>query len=364
MSDDEVEHGDGAEADFEDDVDGFDMEELSLGHQPTGDCCDDHEEQRANSQVPQFQGELRMGFRQPGEQRDEDRPPPSLIDNDDIPAEFKAPSQLRPGASHRTGPKGVKADYQHAKYNLMTAQMREKMYRERQMHKKANGEEKFDVPEAVDPHAQQKSEKELQKQKRKQMRKKGDDSSDSDLSSDSEDEAFLKYRMAKMKAIQDDMPTFGAFERVTVQQMAQAVKAVHELTWVVIHVYQNHVPACVKMNLVLEDLAPQFEHVHFLRIRSKEAMPNFDDIGLPLILAYRGGKQIHSFLRVHEAMGKGADWMDRDLVQFLAQYNILSKPMVGVSQPKEVTSSAPRSIKSSSRAFVADDEDDDGDRSD
>jgi len=101
-------------------------------------------------------------------------------------------------------------------------------------------------------------------------------------------------------------------------------KTENEYVYIVAHLYQNHVTACARTNIALEVLARQFKHVHFVRIRSTDAIQTYSDKGLPTLLVYRGGKLVHSFICLAELIPKQIT--EVTLAKFLALHNILREP--------------------------------------
>lgn len=61
----------------------------------------------------------------------------------------------------------------------------------------------------------------------------------SDSDEDSDDAAFEAYKASRIAAVQASLPTFGTYARVNKLEFAKLVKEVHELCYVVCHVYEN-----------------------------------------------------------------------------------------------------------------------------
>jgi len=202
--------------------------------------------------------------------------------------------------SSNTGPKGVKADYKEAQHHVATIRMREKMIRERELEALATGRREVVLAENVTP-ASQKS--------------RPDESSD-----DSDEEEFQKFKLERIKLAQASLPVFGGFERLSKEEWTEAIKHTHELVYVIAHLYENDVPACTKLNLCLEALAPRFPHVRFCRVRSTEAMKGYSRAGLPTIIVYKAGDMVSSFVKVTDSIGA---LTDVSVAQFLAKQGIL-----------------------------------------
>lgn len=266
------------------------------------------------------------------------------------------PPQLREGYDPRgnrisanTGPKGVKADFEEAKANLRDIRMMAKMRQFRDVDRMANGPSdlsgfKEHVGHTPAPKTRAEEEDE-------------DSSSDSFSDEDSDDEAFQRYKLERIQQVQNSLPSFGTHDRIeTNNALAGAVKNVHELVYVLVHVYENNSPACTSLNLCMESLAPQFTHIKFCRIRSSDCMKNFNRQGLPTLMIYRGGKPVKTFIRVHDTIPP--PFSDLKLAQFLQKEGILMMPgsnlFNGVKKPSE---EAANTIRTSRQAYYSDDED-------
>jgi len=80
------------------------------------------------------------------------------------------------------------------------------------------------------------------------------------------------------------------------------------------------VPACVRLHLIFQAIAPQFQHVHFTRILRDDFKSTFDPAALPTFLIYRGSKMTTSMVAV--AGDLGPDFTDGTVVNFLNKYGL------------------------------------------
>jgi len=162
----------------------------------------------------------------------------------------------------------------------------------------------------------------LKKEEKEKKSQEDEEEDEEEEDNDEDDETFQQYKMQRIRSIQNSIPVFGDFKRLTLQEFAALSKGENEFVNLVVHIYENNLEACVRTNLALEKMAPQFPHVHFVRIRRTEAMPNYSTNGLPTLLVYRNGKLIHSFIRLTDLVGK-AKFNEVDLAKFLASKNVL-----------------------------------------
>jgi hypothetical protein len=93
------------------------------------------------------------------------------------------------------------------------------------------------------------------------------------------------------------------------------------------------VARCTQLNVALEDLAPQFDHVKFVRIRSSEVFKNgkFSKAGLPTLLVYRGGKMVKEFI-VPATADFPKEIKPKEVAQWLHKQDILRIPSGGVKE--------------------------------
>jgi hypothetical protein len=79
------------------------------------------------------------------------------------------------------------------------------------------------------------------------------------------------------------------------------------------------------LHVCLEELAPQFDHVKFVRIRSDEVFTKgkFSKAGLPTLLVYRGGKMVHEFI-LPATPDFPSTIKPKEVAQFLAKYALLA----------------------------------------
>lgn len=237
----------------------------------------------------------------------------------------------RNGKAANTGPKGVKADYEEAKFIRQFKLLRAQMRRERELRKRAHGKTLFTAGDLAAGGSGADGKTPAMGQEGGGAEGKGGDSdeesdeeSDSDL--DDEDDAFFqKYKRDKINLIKNSLPTFGKFYRVERAAFIKETEDVHELAWVVVHLYENHLSPCIKLNLILEDLAPQFNHVKFIRVRSTDLVENFASVALPLLMLYRGGKVVKNLPRFHMMLKH--KWEDADVVRQLAKEGVLNQAL-------------------------------------
>ena len=135
----------------------------------------------------------------------------------------------------------------------------------------------------------------------------GEDEDDED--DDDEDATLRRYRQQRLEQLQKVaqartyLPTFGELVDMSIDNYIEVVDGRHSETFVVVHLYEPHLPACVRLNFRLQELADKFDQVCFGSMVASEAKEGMGTADLPALVAYRGGEYLESELRVHETIG-------------------------------------------------------------
>jgi len=198
-----------------------------------------------------------------------------------------------------TGPKGVLADYAEAKEQLRVKTQAEKAAAWRQMEKMA-----ITVNNNNNNNNNNNQEEE----------------------EDDDDEFLRQYRQKRMLEMQQSAkPTFGFLRSIDSSEYIDALENEHKEVFVVVHLYKNEFRDCVKLNLILQNLAIKYPSVKFLKIISTEANAKYDDVGLPSLLVYKAGELVHCWVPITTKVGKG---FDSDDVEILLAKNKVIKTAV------------------------------------
>ncbi|KAJ3299702.1 hypothetical protein HK104_007630 [Borealophlyctis nickersoniae] len=126
------------------------------------------------------------------------------------------------------------------------------------------------------------------------------------LENEEEDEYMKEYRAKRLAEMQRlaAKPKFGVVRELEVDDYVSAVDDEDPQVLVLVHLYKSQIEACRLVNTFLDALAKKYLSMKFLRIVSAKADPNFDDIALPALLAYKGGYVVTSVMPVtHEVEG-------------------------------------------------------------
>ena len=135
----------------------------------------------------------------------------------------------------------------------------------------------------------------------------GEDEDDED--DDDEDATLRRYRQQRLEQLQKVaqartyLPTFGELVDMSIDNYIEVVDGRHSETFVVVHLYEPHLPACVRLNFRLTELAAKYDQVCFGAMVATEARDQFPEQELPALIVYRGGQYVEGVERVHESIG-------------------------------------------------------------
>ena len=182
-------------------------------------------------------------------------------------------------SSHRkqgnTGPKGVLEDYKEAR--KITARRNEtKALKQQEYLKKIGYNYSSDPTKNV-------------VQKSSQAKKIEDDE---EVEDEDEDEFFKRFRALRLQQLSavSGLPQYGKLREVNKFEFVDEVDHSDPKTFVVIHLYEDYILSCERMNKVLQVLASRYPHINFLKLKATEADQTLSHKALPAFLVYRGGK--------------------------------------------------------------------------
>ena len=125
-----------------------------------------------------------------------------------------------------------------------------------------------------------------------------------------EDDAFKEYRLARLKQMQKTaqrkavLPTFGSLVPLSIEDYVACVDGAHAESFVVIHLCETLLPACVRLNFRLQELAKQYDQVKFCVAIASEVTQSATILdGLPTLVAYHGGRYLESEARAIACSG-------------------------------------------------------------
>ncbi|KAJ3417105.1 hypothetical protein HDV05_006964 [Chytridiales sp. JEL 0842] len=101
-------------------------------------------------------------------------------------------------------------------------------------------------------------------------------------------EQYRRQRMAEMQA-QASKEIFGSVTQISKTDWQREVTDASKDVWVVVHLFQNQLPACKLINAHLDTLARKYRATKFLKIVGDQCIPNYPDRNCPTLIIYGNG---------------------------------------------------------------------------
>lgn len=217
----------------------------------------------------------------------------------------EAPSLPEPskwdGVSTNTGPKGVLKDWQRFK-QLETEKRREQEEERLALMKKLS----LTCRSTLDDEKDKK------------------DDGFSELMSDEFLAQYRKQRMQEMISNSSTLPKFGFVQDLkNGDQFLEAVDSENKAVTVVVHIYEEKVPACKAMNSCLVELSREYVQVKFCKLLSTAAgmSSHFKSGGVPALLVYKSGQVIGNFVRITDELTD--EFYTGDVENFLIEHGMI-----------------------------------------
>lgn len=118
------------------------------------------------------------------------------------------------------------------------------------------------------------------------------DDSNEDLLED--DRIVQQYRQQRIKEMQDYVVT-AKFGTVLPLQKAEYSREVNDASkdcYVVVYLYQDHIPICKLLLQYLDILAKKYPHTKFMKIRADLCIENYPDKNCPTLIIYGKGQLV------------------------------------------------------------------------
>jgi len=245
------------------------------------------------------------------------------------PPEMKIPRKAARrglGRSYRSGPKGVRADYEEAKLEVTAYRLKQKIKYEQMVKHMALGQGRpLDEVDAVAPKPRPIPER------KSQLEERTDD--ESIVGSEKEEEdIWAKSKENEIKLYMENEPSFGTLNELHTMKFNEEIDGENPSTTIVIHVYQDYIPRCARMNDTLTRIASTWPRIKFLKGRTDRILPDYPDWGTPSFIVFRGGQQLLNLTDFNADVGD--DFTDVDVVRYLRRKGVLPAP-AGVNETVE-----------------------------
>ncbi|KAI7861671.1 thioredoxin-like protein [Spinellus fusiger] len=172
-----------------------------------------------------------------------------------------------------------------------------------------------------------------------------------------DDRILLEYRQKRLQEMQTAVSRekYGQVVQISKPDFVKEVTEASKECYVVVHLFQDHIPACKLMNYHLAELARQFKATKFLKIVADQCVPNYPDRNVPTLLVYGEGDLKANL--VGAVQFGGMKMTVKSLRTLLAQYGAVppEKDLSEKETPKKTIYS------SSNTAALSSDEESDAD---
>lgn len=204
------------------------------------------------------------------------------------------------GSSTNTGPKGVIKDWQ--KFKQLEVEQKEERERERlALIQKLSLTCRSDLDQEKEENPE--------------------------LSEFLEDAFLLEYskrRMEEMLNKANELPKFGRVINLTTgQEFLDAIDKENKSVIIIVHIYEEKVPACKMMNECLKELCKDYPEVKFCKILASAAgvSKNFKVSGVPALLVYKNGSLVGNYVKLSEEFGN--EFTSADVENFLIENGMI-----------------------------------------
>merc|ERR1711977_466519 len=149
-------------------------------------------------------------------------------------------------------------------------------------------------------------------------------------------ERYREARLAEMKEAEAKRKHNG-LTHVTAQDYMAEVTNADIGTVVILHLYQEYVPECVRLNEVMNELSWKHKEVKWCKIKSTDANADYPDKALPTLLIYKDGQVLDRVVSLKTNGGKpvtadGLEW--RLAQQGLIETTLEADPFADMSVTK------------------------------
>jgi len=232
-----------------------------------------------------------------------------------------------------TGPKGVLTDFEEAKLKMRARRIDDKIEREKKVYMNIGNDldETAYRLQVIDLNTIKPTAKELRTEHKSESNEPTEtvDSDDAleDEEEDIDEELLAQYKQHKLNVMEATRPRFGNTMEVTAWTFEKEIERAPKNIWVVVHVYQDYMERCARMNYCIAQVAKAYPHIKFMRARSDRlGLDNYPEVGLPTFIVFRNGEQLQNHIAVHTQIGNPFDV--KDVEAFLIQHKVIQPVVV------------------------------------
>ncbi|KAG2213269.1 hypothetical protein INT46_002490 [Mucor plumbeus] len=201
------------------------------------------------------------------------------------------PQEERQSGPH-TGPKGVRADHgYHQQIQLALKNKARADYNARMLAKASTTTTYLQDVKEQELVLQQQEQEELDDDDLKYLREKRLNE--------------LKRLKQGNHSIRQQQKLFGTYITIDADEYANEIDDEWKTIPVIIHIFDDSLPKCKELDMILFDLAQKYRLAKFIRVSANDL--DFDLVGSPAILAYTSGILIANLVRIIDGVGSRFD---------------------------------------------------------
>ena len=197
------------------------------------------------------------------------------------------------GRLHNTGVKGVIADHKEAKELEKIILAQEQIQREEAFRRATEGAR-------LKPGETSYSLASIERRKQEERNKDDSDNNsessddDDDFLDDESDDFLNTYRQMRLTELQNNaLPIFGNVkELTTTDEFSNMIDETDSRIFCIFHLFDDGVKSCRLVNQYFDALARKMDRCRFFKMEASIVNQNFDPIGFPCVLIYKGGNEV------------------------------------------------------------------------
>ena len=147
---------------------------------------------------------------------------------------------------------------------------------------------------------------------------------DDEEEEDDDSEFFKAFREKRLLELKTETrgKQFGSCIDVGMDNFLEEVENEDLTVLVIVHLFEPSVTACVRLNRVLDEVAPHMPTRKFLRLQGAASGMALDRVTLPILTFYRGGESVLVLAGIAQTLG--SEFFTREDVEWLIESSILA----------------------------------------
>lgn len=126
-----------------------------------------------------------------------------------------------------------------------------------------------------------------------------------ELEDDFDDDFLEQYKKKRLEEIKSASlkPQFGDVVEISKQDYVNEVTNAPKDVYVILHLHQDYVESSCRLDMIFGELAKNYIHHKFLRIKADRCIEKFPDAKVPTLIIYKSGDLLHNIIKVDKEIG-------------------------------------------------------------